>query len=1789
MKKMTALTVTATLLNLYRSCGIILLLSLLLAGSASAQSGTSSSTHSGTAPGAAAGSYRLSDFDSVNVYNGNVSLHLPLLSIGGRGGAQTTLMVSGNNPKWSVSHTTSCGDCDTYLATPKKFPSGGGGGQLGPGIFKVSRAGNGTVSDNPGIYATSLTRVKFLAPDGTEYELRDKLSQGKPYSYAGTNFQPFNRGSVFVSADGTAATFISTNASGTIPVNIYDDHTTLDSNDDPVYIYGYLLLSNGTRYWIQSTTGDNPTTQIRWMRDRNGNLLTFAYDGLNLVEIKDSLNRVINISYAPYVVSDNTYYSPSTTITYTGFDGTPRTITIKRTQLSDQTLRSDYPAMRTYGQLFPELVPYWDIRDGQYGVPEKGDYYKPVVTKEILLPDGRSYQLRYNPYGELARVQLPTGGAVEYDYTEGSGVVFASDAQSAEIYRRVKRRVVKARRLLTDAEVEEQATNYGDPVVTGYDLSNAQNSAPVTEVTVKSTASLVKHHFYGDPIYYRGGQNATSYQRWNEGREYLTEVYTPNGATLLRKMENTWRNRAHVSWWTGSDNQEPPNDPLLVETVTTLADNGTSATTHLVTKRSSINPQTGALAYDAYCNQTDVWEYDYDEGAPGPLVRHTHTDYLTSNTHQDSRNYAVFDDVNDIHIRNLPTTQKVFQVINGGEVEQARLSYEYDKYGGDNNHAALVGRSAISGHDADFSAAYQTRGNLTAITRWLLPNQQIKTYQQYDVAGNPVKAIDALGNATFFSYTDNFGQPDGAAQTSESPLPTELGTQRSYAFVTRVTNALGPTYAQYNYHTGVAVDTEDLHGVVTSAYYGGALDRPTKVISDANNQVAKQQTSFVYVDSSHLIRVLSDLNTYDDKKLKSETIYDGLGRTFETRSSFLTATNYLRVDTLYDGLGRVSQTSNPYRPELQETALWTTTSYDALGRVISVKTPDNAAMKTVYKGNTVTVTDQAGKARQSTTDALGRLTKVVEAPTVSELKYETLYSYDALDNMLSVDQGDQERNYVYDSLSQLIEASNPENGTMTYEYDLNGNLKKRTDERQISATSQIKVTMTCTYDDLNRIKSKSYNDGTPNVAYFYDAEALPTGAPVYTRGATTGRLVAVTYGGTSAGTYFAYDKLGRVTKSVQRTDAENYAITYQYSLTGALTAETYPSGRVVRTAYDGLGRLSSVKGEKGGTTKTYASSYGYTSQGLLSKVKLGNGLWEHTTYDPKRLQVKEIGLGISSADSSYLKLTYGYGTAAANNGNVATHSITAPGLSVTQSFLYDELNRLETATEKKGTVIQWRQGFAYDRYGNRRLDLSVTTPAPQPGQNPLINPANNQISSAGVQSSVQYDLVGNMTRDNAGYGYQYDAESRLVGFSATSSVYSYDGAGQRVKKVVGTGSLAVKTIFVYDAGGSLVAEYATNTVGSASGTSYLTLDRLGSTRIVTNGVIAAGGPNIKARYDYQPFGEEVSASHGNRSNVAGYAASETTRQKYTGYERDVESGLDFAQARYYANKQGRFTSADSVGGTSTNPQTLNRYAYTGNNPVNNIDPTGHMYYSVSAGHNGGEGGGFDHPDNSTDLPPEVQSKHKRLKEVLKQRRERRQQKRAPKPPRALTQKEINEGMASAAKHGPLTPPSVAVYRSAMATLLEVPKCADFANSLMGGLAKLSGQSLESTDPLQIFDEVASQGGISYDPTYISSEGGHTVGTIFTEATMVFTMIFYDSWLDGGLGLHETAHAVGGGDHTMMAQLAHDLAKNDPRIADSLINRAPDNPPIPSNHQWKARDAWASGVFEHILFNACGTR
>ncbi|MGH9966714.1 MAG: RHS repeat-associated core domain-containing protein, partial [Pyrinomonadaceae bacterium] len=121
---------------------------------------------------------------------------------------------------------------------------------------------------------------------------------------------------------------------------------------------------------------------------------------------------------------------------------------------------------------------------------------------------------------------------------------------------------------------------------------------------------------------------------------------------------------------------------------------------------------------------------------------------------------------------------------------------------------------------------------------------------------------------------------------------------------------------------------------------------------------------------------------------------------------------------------------------------------------------------------------------------------------------------------------------------------------------------------------------------------------------------------------------------------------------------------------------------------------------------------------------------------------------------------------------------------------------------------------------------------------------------------------------------------------------------------------------------------------------WLVPDQLGTPRIIVD---KTGSLATTKRHDYLPFGEELFSGTGGRSTTVGYTA-DTIRQRFTSYERDTETGLDFAQARYYSNTQGRFASVDPLmaSASSGNPQSWNRYAYVGNDPLNATDPSGMM-------------------------------------------------------------------------------------------------------------------------------------------------------------------------------------------------------------------------------------------------------
>jgi RHS repeat-associated protein len=133
----------------------------------------------------------------------------------------------------------------------------------------------------------------------------------------------------------------------------------------------------------------------------------------------------------------------------------------------------------------------------------------------------------------------------------------------------------------------------------------------------------------------------------------------------------------------------------------------------------------------------------------------------------------------------------------------------------------------------------------------------------------------------------------------------------------------------------------------------------------------------------------------------------------------------------------------------------------------------------------------------------------------------------------------------------------------------------------------------------------------------------------------------------------------------------------------------------------------------------------------------------------------------------------------------------------------------------------------------------------------------------------------------------------------------------------------------------------------------LTADHLGSTRVLTD-----GSGTVVARHDYLPFGEEIVSS--NRTAALFYT-SDNLAQKFTGKERDAETGLDFFGARYMSSAQGRFTSPDPkqmTGRHLMNPQKWNKYVYVQNNPLTSIDPDGLDDYKIFITDSRGGGGNW---------------------------------------------------------------------------------------------------------------------------------------------------------------------------------------------------------------------------------------
>jgi RHS repeat-associated protein len=1270
-----------------------------------------------------------------------------------------------------------------------------------------------------------------------------------------------------------------------------------------------------------------------------------------------------------------------------------------------------------------------DVNGSPTAVPVR---FNPVVLAEVTMPNGKGYKFKYNRYGEITRIDYPSGSYEKFRYD----AIPTTSGTFAPLFNQTNRGVVE-QWVYSSSDTLEQHWQYSAAIVGGQPPYNTGGHYKITTIASRKDnpnqegikterylilspdpppSDLYGNYGFDDP---RAGMPEEEIIRDELGNirsrtlnEFIVaQPRAGGGASAIYDSRATRDARVRRSVSIIIEG----NKALAVLNESEYDENGSAEFehfSHLNVKRKK------AYHYKAL---------DLNTALTGSLetivgIFHGAADLaaVSEIDYQYNENYRA------LGILSLPTDIRVLNPENTNEV-LAKMQTVFDE------SAYLVADSgSLTGNltstwinpvnDETIPAASRgLRGKPTTTKTWHKETSSwIQTHTQYDQYGNVRKVWDISGDASRYvetQYLSDYGYAYPTTIIMPAPDPTD----------THGANQPTQTTTSYDFTTGLPLIVTDEFGQKTKTEYNDSLLRQTKVSGMDNFIIPIIET--IYDDTNLTLKVRKQVD--ENNWMEVTTYADKLGRTIKTRSKDSQGDVVVRMK--YDKVGHVIEASNPYRVDSSgnptETVYWSKTSYDEFGRAVQSFAPaiegntGESLGTTEYDfatagdsiGTVVTTIDPAGRKRRTITNALEQLIRVDEPSSSNILEtlptpsvtptpspepsptpqcvincpqnltneypsHSTYYKYDAFGKMIVVTQGVQKRYFLYDSFGRLLRVRQPEQEvndsldtqqsvdnnnqwTTGFVYDIFGNIKRATDANGVNIIYEYdkanrlikrcytKPNFTTTATECNQLSASDLNIDTPAVENFYDGKGLTqTQSPNYAKGKLTKITSSV-----SETRYTLFDNLGRILQSEQRTPsgAETLANTtariskYEYNLSGALLQQTYPSGRTVRNTFESDTDLSQIQSRVASTVpfKTYAGDFSYHPSGSVSQLKLGNGRWETIKFN-ERHQLTELALGTASTDTSLWKLNYEYVELNSNNipvnaGNITKQTVSFSGLAqpFVQVYKYDSLQRLTEARETNNGNQTWKQQFNYDRFGNRTgfsQDVNGQVLQINNLTHPTINPLTNRFYH---NQGYIYDKNGNLTIDaqNRQFSFNGDNKQQEVRDANGNPIgtYFYDGNGNRVKKVTNLET----TIFVYDAMGKLIAEYSTQSAQNPT-TLYTTQDHLNSPRIITG---ATG--NIISRRDFMPFGEELDTDANYRTSNLKYGAGDNIRQKFTGYQKDAETQLDFAEARYYNNQHGRFTAVDPLlsSGMSGNPQTFNRYIYVGNNPINITDPTGEKW------------------------------------------------------------------------------------------------------------------------------------------------------------------------------------------------------------------------------------------------------
>ena len=602
----------------------------------------------------------------------------------------------------------------------------------------------------------------------------------------------------------------------------------------------------------------------------------------------------------------------------------------------------------------------------------------------------------------------------------------------------------------------------------------------------------------------------------------------------------------------------------------------------------------------------------------------------------------------------------------------------------------------------------------------------------------------------------------------------------------------------------------------------------------------------------------------------------------------------------------------------------------------------------------MTVDDKKGVATTRVYDPYGRMSRVIAdsaGTSAGTRNNQTSYAYDALDRLTSTTMPERgtatnpvtaTTRYAYDTLGRMISRHHPDADAATlFKYDDLGRLRFSQDARQraTGTGANRKVTFTV-YDDFGRVTrvgeaAADFSRLDPERSYPFENDAsswrsrmtydgggdlvagngTAFGGPNYAQGRLT-RAQENTDADVAVEVIheYAYDHLGNV--RVKQVEIEGLTgaktATYTHDLAGRVTRLVYPDGAQARYAFDSAGRLNRVGDANGNTLAAYT----HTAAGNIATHAAGDDIVTGTyTYNPREWVTE-----IDYAGKFSSKLTYDLA------GNITRQEYShGTAASKTADYAYDDLYRITGFDLTGGTS----RDYAYDRSGNLK---SMVTGSSRFTYNYSAGSTPNRLDSTTGTGGLTYAYNQNgwMTRKGADtVRNDYRGLTTGVGLAA----YLMDPDRRRVKKTVGTDV----TYYLRGPDGNVLAEYSGQTLSAryvyagsrriarlaGDSASYYVADHLGSTRSLVGGEGA-----VTAAYDYWPYGKVLASS-----------GAGTTHFRFTGHERDAESGLDYMLARPYAYDVGRFLRPDPMQDAYPG---ISPYSYANNNPLKYVDPDGQL-------------------------------------------------------------------------------------------------------------------------------------------------------------------------------------------------------------------------------------------------------